>query len=75
MRPILPLRKGHLVSLITAGIIDGRIESADGPMILKGFHERKESKQIEQNVEIVRDTFNVGIRVLEPEKGVWYDIA
>ena len=69
LRPLLPLRKGHLVSLITAGIIDGRIESIDGPMVIKGFHERKEEVRVEDDVEITKETFNVGIRVIEAEKG------
>ena len=30
-------RKGHLTSLLTAGILDGKVETVDGPMILKGF--------------------------------------
>ena len=74
LRPLLPLRKGHLVSLITAGTIDGRVESIDGPLVIKGFHDRKEERRIEDDVEITKETFSVGIRVMETGKGVWYDI-
>ncbi len=74
LRPLLPLRKGHLVSLITAGTIDGRVESIDGPLVIKGFHDRKEETRIEDDVEITKETFSVGIRVMETDKGVWYDI-
>lgn len=74
LRPLLPLRRGHLVSLITAGIIDGVIDSIDGPMIVKGFHDRKKEVRLEDDIEITKETFNVGIRIMEPEKGTWYDI-
>lgn len=74
LSPLLPLRKGHLTSLLTAGILDGRVETADGPMILKGFSDRAKSTYCEDDKEITHDTFSVGIRVIEPHKGVWYDI-
>lgn len=74
LSPLLPLRKGHLTSLLTAGILDGRVDTADGPMILKGFSDRAKSTYYEDDKEITHDTFSVGIRVIEPLKGVWYDI-
>jgi hypothetical protein len=74
LSPLLPLRKGHLISLLTAGILDGKVDTVDGPMILKGFSDRVESKYYEDDKEITHDTFSVGIRVIEPQKGVWYDI-
>ncbi|OPY58979.1 MAG: hypothetical protein A4E57_04792 [Syntrophorhabdaceae bacterium PtaU1.Bin034] len=74
LSPLLPLRKGHLTSLLTAGILDGKVDTADGPMILKGFSDRAKSTYYEDDKEITHDTFSVGIRVIEPFKGVWYDI-
>jgi predicted RNA methylase len=74
LSPLLPLRKGHLTSLLTAGILDGKVETVDGPMILKGFSDRAKSTYYEDDKEITHDTFSVGIRVIEPRKGVWYDI-
>ncbi len=74
LSPLLPLRKGHLTSLLTAGILDGKVETADGPMILKGFSDRSQSTYCEDDKEITHDTFSVGIRVIEPVRGVWYDI-
>jgi hypothetical protein len=74
LSPLLPLRKGHLTSLLTAGILDGRVDTVDGPMILKGFSDRTKSTYYEDDKEITHDTFSVGIRVIEPFKGVWYDI-
>ena len=74
LSPLLPLRKGHLTSLLTAGILDGKVETADGPMILKGFSDRAKSTYYEDDKEIIHDTFSVGIRVIEPLRGVWYDI-
>jgi len=74
LSPLLPLRKGHLTSLLTAGILDGIVDTVDGPMILKGFSDRAKSTYYEDDKEITHDTFSVGIRVIEPFKGVWYDI-
>jgi hypothetical protein len=74
LSPLLPLRKGHLTSLLTAGILDGVVDTVDGPMILKGFSDRSKSTYYEDDKEITHDTFSVGIRVIEPFKGVWYDI-
>jgi hypothetical protein len=74
LSPLLPLRKGHLTSLLTAGILDGKVDTVDGPMILKGFSDRAQSTYCEDDKEITHDTFSVGIRVIEPMKGVWYDI-
>lgn len=74
LSPLLPLRKGHLTSLLTAGILDGKVETVDGPMILKGFSDRTQSTYYEDDKEVTHDTFSVGIRVIEPGKGVWYDI-
>jgi len=72
--PLLPLRKGHLVALITAGILDGKIQNTDGSFILvKGFSEKTQSVRIEDNKEITRSTYAVGIRVME-QGGKWYDI-
>lgn len=71
--PLLPLRKGHLVALLTAGFLDGKIETLEGPIWVKGYSDRVVFKWTEDDREITRHTYSVGIRVLE-EKGVWYDI-
>jgi predicted RNA methylase len=73
MRPLLPLRKGHLVALLTAGLLDGRMETPEGPIWIKGFSDRVSSTRIEEDKEITCDTYSVGIRVLE-KGGGWYDI-
>ncbi len=71
--PLLPLRKGHLVSLITAGMLDGKIENPDGTFIfIKGFSGRTKDTRQEDDREITRETYRVGIRVMELEG--WYDI-
>jgi hypothetical protein len=72
--PLFPLRKGHLVALITAGVLDGKIQTADDDFILvKGFSERVSHTRIEDNKEITRNTYAIGIRVME-KGGRWYDI-
>ena len=74
LSPLLPLRKGHLISLITAGVLDGRIENPNGSFILiKGFSERTSHTRVEDGKEITKDTYTVGIRVMEGN-GNWYDI-
>lgn len=74
LRPLFPLRRGHLVSLITAGILDGKIETPDGGyIIMKGFSDRIKSTHFEDEAEIILDTYSVGIRIIEKE-GKWYDI-
>ena len=73
LSPILPLRKGHMVSLLTSGVLDGAIETAVGPLIIKGFSDRVETSIIDEEHEIIRNTFTVGIRVIEG--GRWYDIT
>jgi hypothetical protein len=72
--PLFPLRKGHLIALITAGVLDGKIQTSDGGFILiKGFSERVSHTRIEDNKEITRNTYAIGIRVMD-NGGRWYDI-
>ena len=74
LSPLLPLRKGHLVALITAGMLDGKIEKpGEGFIVVKGFSERISSTRTENDKEITKDTYSVGIRVME-QGGKWYDI-
>lgn len=73
LSPILPLRKGHLVSLLTAGGLNGKIQTEDGGFIVvKGFGDRVTTTREEENAQITRDTYAVGIRVIESTG--WYDI-
>lgn len=75
LSPMFPLRKGHLVSLITAGFLNGRVLKPDGGFILmKGYSERQESIRVEDDREITTSTYRVGIRVIDPDAGRWYDI-
>jgi len=76
MRPLLPLRKGHLIALLTAGMLDGKVETSDGGFILvKGFSDRVVSTWTDEEAgkEITKNAYSVGIRVME-EGGKWYDI-
>ncbi len=72
--PLLPLRKGHLVALLAAGFLDGRVEDPEGAIWIKGFTERIITTRQEDDREITRHTYRVGIRVIE-EGGKWYDIS
>lgn len=76
-RPLLPLRRGHLVALLTAGVLDGRLTAADGDeLVIKGYTARQETVRVdeERRREIVTDSYAVGIRVLNLTKGTMYDI-
>lgn len=73
--PLLPLRTGHLVSLLTAGYLDGRV--ANGTLVIKGYARRRQTVRIdeERGKAITTDTYAVGIRVLDLEDRRWYDLA
>jgi len=74
--PLFPLRKGHLVTLIASGGLDGRIDTPNGYLLIKGYSGRIKSTRVEDEKEIVTDTYNSAIRVIEVESGKarWYDI-
>jgi predicted RNA methylase len=76
LSPLLPLRKGHLVTLLTAGALDGRIDTPDGFLLVKGFSERVRYTREEDDKEITTDTYNVCVRVIDAtgEKPRWFDI-
>jgi hypothetical protein len=73
IKPLLPLRKGHLVTLLTAGFLDGRVETSEEPIWIKGFSDRTSCVRTEDDKEITCNTYSIGIRVLE-KGGKWYDI-
>ncbi|MEW6542445.1 MAG: DUF6094 domain-containing protein [Nitrospirota bacterium] len=76
LSPLLPLRKGHLVALLTAGLLDGRVAGPHGDLVIKGYSSRVQHtrEEPEEGKEITTDTYAVGIRVLDLAKGSWYDI-
>ncbi len=75
LSPIIPLRKAHLVCLITAGVLDGKIDDGKGGfLLLKGFTERVEHTRVEDDKEITTCTYNVGIRAINPDEGRCYEI-
>lgn len=41
---------------------------------MKGYSERQESIRVEDDREITTSTYRVGIRVIDPDAGRWYDI-
>lgn len=76
VNPLFPLRKGHLVALLTAGAFDGRIDIPGGFLVIKGFSERVKFTRTEDDKEITTDTYNVCVRLIEKIGKVarWYDI-
>jgi len=77
LSPLFPLRKGHLVALITAGFLNGKVSVGPGEddfILIKGYSERKSSTHIEDDKEITTNTYSVGVRVLDPSIDNFYDI-
>lgn len=77
LSPLFPLRKGHLVALITAGFLNGKVSVGPGKddfILIKGYSERKSSTHIEDGKEITTNTYSVGVRVLDPGIDNFYDI-
>lgn len=72
INPVLPLRKGHMVALLTAGMLNGKIETENGFIVVAGYTNRIQTKTETESKEIVRDSYAVGVRVIE--RGKWYDI-
>lgn len=74
--PLFPLRKGHLVALLTAGVLDGKIDIPGGYLVVKGYSSRTQTTREEGEKEIITDTYAVGVRVIEVNGKVdWYDIT
>jgi len=72
IRPLFPLRKGHIVSILTSGALNGLIETPDGFLIIKGFTDREKITEKTRDGETEKDIYRVGIRVMGPEG--WYDV-
>jgi len=71
--PLFPLRKGHLVAILTSGALNGLIETPDGFLIIKGFTDRETKvKEHPEGGITEEDTYRVGIRVMGPDG--WYDV-
>lgn len=74
VRPIFPLRKGHLISLVTCGVINGKVEIGGGEfLVIKGFSDRVETVRETDKEKITTNTYRVGIRVMGPDG--WYDVT
>jgi SAM-dependent methyltransferase len=74
VRPLLSLRTGHVVALLTAGYLNGRISNR---LVIKGYAKRHRTERVdeEQETVTVTDTYAVGIRVLDLARGRWYDLT
>lgn len=76
LSPLFPLRKGHLVSLLMSGVLNGELEEGKKKLVFKCFTERhKTTRTVEDGgemKEITNDSYISGIRVIE--RGRWYDV-
>lgn len=77
LSPLFPLRKGHLVALLTAGVLNGKVSNSDGNghILVKGYSERSEAVREDENAVITTNSYKVGIRVIDPNAKRWYDIT
>ena len=68
--PIFPLRKGHLLSYLASGALDGQVHD----MVVKCFTTRKSSsiEDTDKSKRITHETYAVCLRVIEG--GKWYDV-
>lgn len=72
VKPITLARKGHIVSLLSGGALNGKIQDKDGRFIVvKGYSSRISSVSTEEDKEITRDTYSIGIRMMKEENGKW----
>jgi len=76
LSPLFPLRKGHLVSLLMSGVLNGELRDGDSRLVFKCFTERTQNvREVEdggETKEITTDSYSSGIRVIE--RGRWYDV-
>lgn len=77
LSPLFPLRKGHLVSLLMSGVLNGQLKDGARKLVFKCYTERhKSTRTVEdggETKEITNDSYVSGIRVIE--KGQWYDVT
>jgi hypothetical protein len=72
LSPIFNLRKGHMVSQLMSGVLNGELNSNGKNMVFKCYTDRSRSAREEEGKIITTDTYISGIRVIE--KGRWYDV-
>lgn len=72
--PLLPLKNGHLIALLSSGVLNGEVKRNSEHIVLKGFSDRIET-QIETEKEVItKNTYSVKIRIIDVIKGEWHDI-
>ncbi|MFN8632928.1 MAG: DUF6094 domain-containing protein [Chloroflexota bacterium] len=72
VRPLMPLRRGHLALLVAAGMLNNYILDQDGRRVLVKGRTYKESVSIDSDddaVEIQREVLRMSIAVLDLETG------
>jgi len=72
LRPLMPLKKGHLAMLIAAGLMRNLLLERDGKRLLIKGRTRKVQEEVdsgEENTEIVRDRFLTEITALDLNTG------
>jgi len=72
LRPLAPLRHGHLAMLLAGGMMDGEVEANGRRLIIKGSVRKRVDSQVETTethvVETHTERFEIVIRAIDPEK-------
>jgi len=77
VRPLMPLRQGHLAQLIAAGFINNQVLEKNGKRLLIKGRTVKSAVKLpaeDENTEIERDVIRTTITALD-EKGRWIEIG
>lgn len=77
VRPLMPLRQGHLAQLIAAGFINNQVLEKEGKRLLIKGRTVKSAVKLpaeDENTEIERDVIRTTITALD-EKGRWIEIG
>lgn len=72
LRPLAPLRHGHLAMLLAGGMMDGEVEANGRRLIIKGSVRKRVDSQVETTethvVETHTERFEIVIRAIDPGK-------
>lgn len=72
LRPLAPLRHGHLAMLLAGGMMDGEVEANGRRLIIKGSVRKRVDSQVETTethvVETHTERFEIVIRAIDVEK-------
>jgi len=79
LRPLAPLRQGHLAMLLASGMMDGEVEANGRRLVIKGSVTKRIDTAVEftdtHQVERHTERFEIRIRAIDPEKQEIFTIS